>query len=292
MLYGAIEAGGTKIICAVGNEQGEVFNLIRLDTLTPDVTMPKIIEYFKENQVESIGIGTFGPAGVNPDAANFGYILDTPKLPWAHFNFLGALKEHFDIPMNFDTDVNGAALAEHQWGAAQNVNSCIYITVGTGIGGGAFVNGKLLHGLLHPEMGHFLIPRHPQDQFEGVCPFHGNCLEGMASGPSIEKRWGQKAYLLDAAHPAWEMEAYYLAQGVLTYIMILSPERIILGGGVMGQKHLLDMVRKNVQELLKEYIKVPQLEGDIDQYIVSPQLGENAGTYGALALALQALNKL
>ncbi|PKM50377.1 MAG: fructokinase [Firmicutes bacterium HGW-Firmicutes-7] len=291
MLYGAIEAGGTKIICAVGNEEGEILDLIRIDTLTPDVTMPKIIEYFKENSVESIGIGTFGPAGVNPEATNYGYILDTPKLPWAHFNFLGTLQEQFSIPMNFDTDVNGAALAEHQWGSAKDVHSCIYITVGTGIGGGAFVNGKLLHGLLHPEMGHILVPRHPDDQFEGVCPFHGNCLEGMAAGPAIEKRWGQKAYLLDPSHPAWEMEAYYLAQGILNYIMILSPERIILGGGVMGQKHLYPMIRKKVQELLKEYIKVPALEIDIDHFIVSPQLGENAGTYGALALALQALNK-
>lgn len=291
MLYGAIEAGGTKIICAVGNEQGEIFELVRMETLTPEVTMPKIIDFFKENPVESIGIGTFGPAGVDPDSDNYGYILDTPKLPWAHYNFLGALKDHFNVPIVFDTDVNGAALAEHQWGAAQDVNSCIYITVGTGIGGGAFVNGKLLHGLLHPEMGHILIPRHPEDTFEGVCPFHGNCLEGMAAGPAIEKRWGEKAYLLELSHPAWEMEAYYLAQGIINYVMILSPERIILGGGVMGQQHLLPMVRKNVQELLKGYIKVPQLETDIDRYIVSPQLGENAGTYGALALALKAVNK-
>lgn len=291
MLYGAIEAGGTKIICAVGNEQGEIFELIKLETLTPDVTMPKIIDFFKENPVESIGIGTFGPAGVNPDSDKYGYILDTPKLPWAHYDFLGALKEHFNVPMVFDTDVNGAALAEHQWGAAKDVNSCVYITVGTGIGGGAFVNGKLLHGLLHPEMGHILIPNHPDDAFEGGCPYHGNCLEGMAAGPAIEKRWGQKAYTLDPTHAAWEMEAYYLAQGIINYVMILSPERIILGGGVMGQQHLFPMIRKKVQELMKGYIKVPQLEADIDNYIVSPQLGENAGTYGALALALKAANK-
>lgn len=289
MLYGAIEAGGTKIICAVGNEQGEIFELIRLETLTPDVTMPKIIEFFMENPVESIGIGTFGPAGVDPESKNYGFILDTPKLPWTHFDFLGTLKKAFDIPMAFDTDVNGAALAEHQWGAAQDVNSCVYITIGTGIGGGAFVNGKLLHGLLHPEMGHILIPRHPDDTFEGVCPFHSNCLEGMAAGPAIEKRWGSKAMLLEPSHPAWEMEAYYIAQGIINYVMILSPERIILGGGVMGQQHLLPMIRTKVQELLKAYIKVPELELEIDRYIVGPQLGENAGTYGALALALQAI---
>lgn len=292
MLYGAIEAGGTKIICAVGNEQGEIFELIKMETMTPDVTMPKIIEFFKENPVESIGIGTFGPAGVNPDSDQYGFILDTPKLPWAHYDFLGTLKQRFDIPFMFDTDVNGAALAEHQWGAAKEVSSCIYITVGTGIGGGAFINGKLVHGLLHPEMGHILIPSHPDDTYEGFCPFHGNnCLEGVAAGPAIEKRWGKKAYLLEPSHPAWEMEAYYLAQGIINYIMILSPERIILGGGVMGQQHLLPMIRKNVQALLKGYIKLPLLETDIDNYIVSPQLGENAGTYGALALALKAANK-
>lgn len=292
MLYGAIEAGGTKIICGIGNKDGEMLDFIRLDTLTPDVTLPKIIEYFKDKKIKSLGVGTFGPAGVNPEANSYGYILETPKLPWRNFNFLGELKKNFDIPMAFDTDVNGAALAEHKWGAAKDVRSCVYITVGTGIGGGAFIDGKLLHGMLHPEMGHILIPKHNEDDFEGVCPYHGNCLEGMAAGPAIEKRFGKKAHLLEPSHFAWELEAYYLAQGILNYIMILSPEKIILGGGVMSQEHLFPMIRKKVQQLIKEYIKVPQLEIDIDKFIVPPKLGENAGTYGALALGLQAISDL
>ncbi|PKM93938.1 MAG: fructokinase [Firmicutes bacterium HGW-Firmicutes-1] len=289
MLLGAIEAGGTKIICAVGNEQGKILNLIRIDTDIPEVSIPKVIEYFKKNPVEAIGVGTFGPAGVNPASPDYGYILKTPKLAWANFNFLGALKEHFNVPMCFDTDVNGAALGEHLWGAAKEVHSCLYITVGTGIGAGAYIDGKLLHGLLHPEMGHILVKPYPRDTYGGCCPFHGSCLEGMASGPSIEKRWEQKAHLLHPTHIAWEIEAYYLAQGILSYILILSPEKIILGGGVMGQQHLLPLIRKNVQSLLNGYLKLEELNASIDQYIVSPKLGENAGTYGALALAIQAI---
>lgn len=289
MKLGAIEAGGTKIICAIGNENGDILDFTRIDTDTPDISMPKVVEYFKNNPVEAIGIGTFGPAGVNPEAEDYGYILKTPKLAWAEYNFLGTLKAHFDIPMAFDTDVNGAALGEHLWGAAQNVDSCLYITVGTGIGAGCYHEGKLIHGLLHPEMGHVLVRPHPEDSFEGVCPFHGDCLEGMASGPSIEKRWGQKAHLLHPFHKAWELEAYYLAQGVMNFILTLSPKMIIMGGGVMSQTHLIPLIRKNVQDLLKGYLKLDALEASIDYYIVTPKLGENAGTYGALALAIQAM---
>jgi len=288
MRLGAIETGGTKIICAVGNENGELLDLMRIDTETPDVSIPKVVDYFKQNQVDKMGISTFGPAGVNPTSADYGLILKTPKLAWADFDLLGELKTHFDIPMAFDTDVNGAALGEHLWGSAIGVNSCVYITVGTGIGAGAYIDGKLLHGLLHPEMGHILVRRHKQDAFEGCCPFHGNCLEGMAAGPAIEKRWGQKAHLLHPDHLAWEIEAYYLAQGIMNYIMVLSPEKIILGGGVMAQQHLFPRIRKNVKKLIGGYLKLEALEEGIDEYIVMPKLGENAGTYGALALAIQA----
>lgn len=288
MRLGAIETGGTKIICATGNENGELLDLYRIDTDTPEISIPKIIEYFKANPVDKIGISTFGPAGVNPTSPDYGFILKTPKLAWANYNLLGKLKMHFDLPMAFDTDVNGAALAEHMWGAAKEVDSCVYITVGTGIGAGAYLDGKLLHGLLHPEMGHILVRTHEKDSFKGCCPFHDNCLEGMASGPAIEKRWGKKAHLLEPSHTAWELEAFYLAQGIMNYIMVLSPEMIILGGGVMGQKHLLPLIRKNVQDLIKGYLKLDALEKGIDDYIVTPGLGETAGTYGALALAIQA----
>lgn len=292
MIFGAIEAGGTKIICAIGNEKGEIVELIRMETATPEISMPKVIEFFQNKEIEAIGIGTFGPAGVNEKQVNYGKILDTPKKAWAHYDFLGELKKHFEVPMIFDTDVNGAAVAEHLWGSAKDVDSCLYITVGTGIGGGAFVNGKLLHGLLHPEMGHIFLNRHPEDDFEGNCLFHGACLEGMASGVAMEKRWGQKAYLLPPDHKAWEIESYYLAQGIIAFISTLAPEKIILGGGVMGQEHLLGMVKQQVKILYNHYIQLDQLEDSIDDYIVKPALGENAGTYGALALAIMAKEKI
>ncbi|MBC7960054.1 MAG: ROK family protein [Vallitaleaceae bacterium] len=288
MLYGAIEAGGTKIICAIGNENGEILETVRFDTLTPDVTMPKIIEYFKKHEISSLGIGCFGPVGVNPAASNYGFILDTPKLAWAQFDFLGTLKKEFSVPMAFDTDVNGAALAEYKWGAARGVNSCLYITVGTGVGAGALIDGQLIHGLLHPEMGHILVRNHVEDTFEGVCPYHGCCLEGMAAGPAVEKRWGVKGHLLEEDHKAWEFEAYYMAQGILSYIMVLSPEKIVLGGGVMGQDHLVQKIRAKVKELVNGYIKVEALGVGIEDYIVRPGLGEISGTYGALALAISA----
>ncbi|MFA5576667.1 MAG: ROK family protein [Tissierellaceae bacterium] len=291
MILGAIEAGGTKINCAIGNEDGKIYDSIRIDTKSPEKTIAQIIGYFKKNPVEAMGIGSFGPAVVDPLSKDYGLILDTPKQGWENFNFLGALKKYLDIPMVFDTDVNGAALGEYRWGAARQVNSCVYMTVGTGIGGGACIGGELLHGILHPEMGHIPVRIHPEDSFEGICPFHSNCLEGMASGPSMEKRWGKKADLLKPSHMAWDLEAYYLAQGVVNIILLIGPEKIILGGGVMSQGHLLPKIRKNVQLLLNGYLKIGYLENDINTYIVEPMLGKDSGLYGALALASKWENK-
>lgn len=285
MILGAIEAGGTKFVCAVGDENGNIFERASFPTTVPEETMKNVVEFFKDKKIEALGVGSFGPIDPNKESATYGYITKTPKKGWSDYNLLGELKRHFYIPMEFDTDVNGAALGESLWGAAKGLDSCLYLTVGTGIGGGALVDGKLLHGMTHPEMGHILIPRVPRDDFEGNCPFHKSCLEGMASGPAIEKRWNKKGYELDENHPAWELEAKYLAMGLMNFILTLSPKKIILGGGVMKQKQLFPMIHKNLQELLNGYVSASEILENIENYVVSPALGDNAGICGALALA-------
>lgn len=289
MLLGAIEAGGTKIICAIGQEDGRLIEKISFPTLMPDQTIPAIIDYFKDKKISALGIGTFGPADINPTSETYGYILDTPKPGWGMYPLLPTIRQAIDVPTVFDTDVNGAALGENLWGIAADKNSCLYITVGTGIGAGFCFNGKLLHGLLHPEMGHILVRRHPQDNFSGRCPFHQDCLEGLASGPAIEDRFQQKAYDLPDNHLAWDIEAYYLAQALVNYVLILSPEKIILGGGVMKQKQLFPLIHRYFIQFMNDYIHKPELKTDIANYIVYPGLGDNSGTYGALALATQAI---
>ena len=198
------------------------------------------------------------------------------------------MKQHFDLPIGFDTDVNGAALGELNWGAAKGLSSSLYITVGTGIGAGAVIEGNRVHGLLHPEMGHISVRRHPDDNYQGTCPFHGDCLEGLAAGPAIEKRWGELANTLPVEHQAWEMEAYYLAQALVNYILILSPEKIIMGGGVMKQAHLFPLIRQKVKEMLNGYVSKAEILTHIDHYIVPPLLGDNAGICGGIALAIKA----
>jgi fructokinase len=289
MLVGGIEAGGTKFVCGIGNEKGEILEQITIPTTVPEETMPKVIEFFQDKELEAIGIGSFGPINVDPESPTFGFITETPKLPWKNYNIVGEMKKHFQVPIGFHTDVTAAALAESTWGAAQGLDSCVYMTVGTGIGVGAVIGGKLLQGLTHPEMGHILVRRHPEDQFEGACPYHGDCLEGMAAGPAIEKRWNQKGQLLSERSEVWELEAYYLAQALMNYILILSPKKIIIGGGVSKQKQLLPLVRERVLELLKGYVPVSALtKGKIDQYIVLPELGDQAGLTGAIALGVTA----
>lgn len=287
-MLGAIESGGTKIICAIGDENGNIHDKIHFPTTTPEETMPQIVAYFKDKDIEKLGIGTFGPVDIDEQSPTYGYILDTPKPGWSMYPFLDYIKEHIDVPTVIDTDVNGAALGESMWGIAKDVDSCVYITIGTGVGAGFHSKGTLLHGLLHPEMGHILLRKHPEDTFKGRCPFHGDCLEGLAAGPAIEDRWQQKAYDLPEDHIAWEMESYYIAQALVNYTMILSPKRIILGGGVMKQKQLFPMIHKQFITLMNDYIKKPELKEKIDQYIVYPGLGDHSGTYGALALATKA----
>lgn len=292
-LWGGIEAGGTKFVCAVGRGPDDIRGQTRFPTTTPEETFSRVIRFFKDQQdrlgsLKAVGIGSFGPLDPNPSSPTFGYITSTPKPGWDQTDFAGTIQRALDVPVGFDTDVNAAALGEYRWGAAQGLDTFIYLTVGTGIGGGAMVNGKLLHGLLHPEMGHVQIPHILQeDPYTGNCPFHGDCLEGLASGPAIEKRWGKKGDQLPTDHRAWSLEAHYLALGLVNFICLLSPQRILLGGGVMEQSQLFPLIRARVQENLNGYLKMPEIEERIETYIVPPNLGSRAGVLGAIALAQQ-----
>jgi len=283
MLLGALEAGGTKMVLAIGNENGEILEQCSIPTETPSITIPKIIEYFKQKKIVALGIGSFGPIDLEKNSKTYGYITSTPKLAWANYDIVGDIKNALSIPIGFDTDVNASALGEATWGITKDVDSSIYITVGTGIGVGVYQNGSLLHGMLHPEAGHILLNKHPKDNFGGVCPYHPNCMEGLASGPSIEKRWGKKAIELKDNAEVWDMEAFYLAQGIVNYILTLAPHRIVLGGGVMHQEQLFPLVRSKVIELLGGYIQTSQLR-NIDAYIVPASLKDNQGIMGCLQL--------
>ncbi|MDZ5710688.1 ROK family protein [Jeotgalibacillus haloalkalitolerans] len=280
-MFGGIEAGGTKFVCAVGDEKGTVMKRIQLPTADPVETMPQVIAFFRQYPIKALGVGSFGPIDLNFESPLFGHITSTPKTAWRNYPLVKVLQDELRVPVRFTTDVNAAALGEAVSGAAKGIDSCLYITVGTGIGAGAVVSGKLLQGLSHPEMGHILLRRHSQDGFKGICPYHHDCLEGMASGPAIEARWGEKAEELKEKAEVWELEGYYLAQALMQYILILSPKKIILGGGVMNQKQLFSSVYIHLKELLNDYISLPNLS----EYIVSPALGDHAGITGALILA-------
>lgn len=285
-MFGAIEAGGTKFVCAVSDNDLNIVEKVTIPTTTPEETFTEVFKLFDKYELKSIGIGSFGPIDVDPASEKYGYITSTPKTLWKNTDFLGVFKERYQVPIGWNTDVNAAALGEVRLGAAKEKESCVYITVGTGIGGGAVVNGEPLTGHNHPEMGHFYPPKHPNDQFEGFCDYHGDCLEGLAAGPAIEGRYGIRAENLPADHEAWEIEAHYLAHAVLAYTTILSPECIILGGGVMHQEHLFDMVREKFAEILNSYLDLPPL----DEYIIPTGLGNKSGILGSLLLAKETLN--
>jgi fructokinase len=291
MLYGGVEAGGTKFVCAVGSGPDEIEAERRFPTTTPDETIGRAVDFFREQRTElaAIGIASFGPVDLEPTSSTYGHITTTPKPGWAQTDIVGAIRRPLDLPVGFDTDVNGAALGEHRWGAAWGLDTFIYLTIGTGIGGGGMVGGQLMHGLVHPEMGHIRLP-HDQaaDPFPGICPFHGDCLEGVASGPALEARWGEPADALPPDHPAWRLEAHYLALALVNFICTLSPQRIILGGGVMNQPQLFPLVRMEMVELLKDYIQAPEILDQADRYVVAPGLGARAGVLGAIALAARA----
>jgi fructokinase len=293
-LYGGIEAGGTKFVCAVGTGPGHLLAETRFPTTTGDENFAQCIAFFREQQaahgpLDAVGISAFGPVDPNPASPTWGYITVSPKPGWHMVDFAGTIRRALDLPVGFDTDVNGAALGEWRWGAARGLDTFIYLTVGTGIGGGSLANGRVLHGLVHPEMGHVLIPHDRlADPFPGICPYHGDCLEGLACGPALEARWGQRAETLPDEHPAWSLEAGYLAMGLVNYLLTLSPQRFILGGGVMQKPQLFPLIRLRVRALLNDYVVAPALSDQIDSFIRPPGLGTRSGVLGALALAEQA----
>ncbi|MFC3803171.1 ROK family protein [Cohnella sp. GCM10012308] len=291
MRIGAIEAGGTKFVCGIGNESGTIEERVSFPTEHPEKTLAQVFEYFKGKGVESIGIGSFGPINIDEASPAYGYVTTTPKPGWSGYPFLPAMKQQFDVPMGWDTDVNAAALGEATWGAAAGLDSCVYYTIGTGVGVGVYAEGKLVHGLVHPEGGHVLVRRHPDDKYEGFCPYHGDCLEGLAAGPALKGRWKVPGNELPQDHPAWAMEAYYIGQAVANAVLMLSPKRVILGGGVMHQPQLFPLVRAEVLKALNGYVHSDALAAGIDGYIVPPGLGDNAGLSGALALGLRALGR-
>lgn len=290
MILGALEAGGTKMVCAIGNENGEITEQVSIPTQTPEITVPKLLAFFEGKQIKALGIGCFGPIDVDRNSGTYGYITTTPKLPWQNYNIVGAFRDKLGVPVGFDTDVNASALGEYAWGIARGLHSCIYITIGTGVGVGAIVDGRLVHGMMHPEGGHILLQKLPHDTYEGFCPFHKNCMEGLAAGPAIEGRWGKKAVELADRAEVWEMEAEYIAQALVDYVMLLSPQRMILGGGVMHQTQLLPLIRERFQKLLNGYIRTKELE-DLEGYIVLQSLDDKQGIMGALKLGMMELER-
>ena len=286
-LYGALESGGTKMVCAIGDESGRILDQVSYPTTVPEETMSKIIGYFKDKEIESLGVACFGPIDPKVGSKTWGYILDTPKLAWKNYNIVGTLKDALGLRIGFDTDVNGSLLGEVTFGASKDLTDVVYITIGTGVGAGIMTGGKLIHGRLHPEAGHMRLQLVPGDDFAGNCPFHGTCFEGLCSGPAIEKRWGRPARELADDPKVWELEAAYIAQAISSLFMILSPQRFILGGGVMHQEQLFPMIRKKTLEYMAGYMVTEDFPG-MDSYIVPASLNDDQGIMGAVKLAMDA----
>lgn len=281
-MYGAIEAGGTKFVLSVGNEALEIIDQLTIPTVSPEETMPLVIEFFKqfENNLLAIGIGSFGPIDVNPESSTYGFITQTPKLKWRNYDFLGNIQKAFpNVKTAWTTDVNASAYGEYA--VRDGVENLVYYTVGTGVGGGGVKQGKFVEGISHPEMGHIPVKKHADDSFDGHCPSHGDCLEGLASGPAVEARFGKSAKDVPADDPYWDIQAYYIAQSAYTTTLLLAPEMIIYGGGVMKVEGLLEKVRLAFDKLNQGYMSTP----DLEKYIVSPKLEDSAATIGCFAMA-------
>ena len=296
-LFGGIETGGTKFVCLVGTSPENLVEEKRFPTTSPDETIAKVVEFFapyaSRGELATVGVASFGPMDLNHASQTYGFITTTPKPGWGQVDLYGRIKRSLNVPVAFDTDVNAAALGEQYWTPKnRGLDPFLYMTIGTGIGVGAIVNGFPVHGLIHTEAGHFAIPHNWQkDPFRGVCPYHHDCLEGLASGPSMHKRWGQSAETLPAAHPAWDLEVEYIALALVNLIYAYSPLRIVLGGGVPEHVGLHQAVRRKVQELLNGYIQSPMVLDNIDEYILPPTLGTRSGVLGAIALAILELNR-
>ncbi len=293
-MFGAIEAGGTKFICGIGSGPSDLVTA-QFPTSSPDVTLREVIRFFQDasHPCEAIGIGSFGPVDLRPDSPTYGRITSTPKTGWQNFDLAGTVQRALGVPVAFDTDVNAALLGEAQWGAARGLTDAIYITIGTGIGGGAMVNGHIAHGLVHTEMGHLRLPHDlVRDPFPGNCPYHGDCFEGLACGPAIQARWGAIALMLPPDHPAWALEAQYIAYALNNLAVTLSPQRILLGGGVMQQTHIFPMIRRELDQLLNGYVQHPSMMGSgLEHFIQPPQLAGRAGILGSLVLAQRAAGR-
>lgn len=287
---GALEAGGTKMVCAVGDETGKIEERVSIQTETPEITIPKLIEFFKDKEIEALGIASFGPVELDEQSPDYGSIMATNKVAWRHYNIRNAFVEALHCPVGFDTDVNGSVLGEVTFGQAKGKESVLYLTIGTGVGAGICIGGKLLHGMLHPEAGHVLITKKDGDTFPGNCCYHRNCLEGHAAGPAIEERWGKKAQELADRPEVWELEADYIAQALTGYIMTISPNMLILGGGVMHQEQLFPLIREKVTEYIGGYLQAEELQ-DMEHYIVPASLHDDQGIMGCLELARRALQK-
>jgi fructokinase len=283
-LFGGIEAGGTKFICAVGQTPQTIHVSASIPTTTPTATLSQVIAFFRTYVVRSLGLAAFGPIDLDRQSATYGHILSTPKLAWQGCRIVDILQTALGVPIALDTDVNAAALAEFMYGAGQGCDPLVYLTVGTGIGGGAVIQGRALHGLVHPEMGHMLLARAPGDTRPSSCPFHEDCLEGLASGDAMRLRFGAPE-LLPPQHEAWTLEAIYLGQALASIAAILSPQRIVIGGGVMHQPQLLPLIREACAQTLHGYLPRLRTPSDFEAYIVAPALGDHAGVIGALYLA-------
>jgi fructokinase len=290
-LFGGIEAGGTKFVCMIGTDPDNLFREERFPTTTPRETIHKVIEFFvpyaRNGELAALGIASFGPLDLNPNSRTYGYITTTPKDGWSQVDLHGEIQRSLNVPVAIDTDVNAAAFGERYWiPENRSLDPFLYVTVGTGIGVGVIINGAPLHGLLHAEAGHFALPHDRQrDPFPGVCPYHDDCLEGLASGLSMTRRWGQKPDYLPASHPGWDLESDYIALALVNLIYAYSPQRIILGGGVSQHPGLIQDVRCKVRQFLNGYLRSSMLMERIDEYILLPALGNRSGGLGAIAMA-------
>lgn len=289
-IYAGIDAGGTEFKCLVGRGPDDILGFEKIPVTTPAETLPLCVSFFKRMQVEyggltGLGIASFGPVDLHPESPTYGYITATPKPYWSNTNIVEYFTAALSLSVAFDTDVNGALLGELQWGAAQNLHSAVYVTVGTGIGAGVMMDGRFVYGAMHAEAGHMLLPRHVDDSFHGVCPYHGACLEGLASGGAIAERWQKSPQALNSDHPAWELQAHYLAAMCVNLSLVYSPQRIILGGGVMQQGFLFELIRSSYLSQMNSYLG-EQSQG-IEQFIVGAGLGDKAGALGALALTIR-----
>ncbi len=289
--FAGVELGGTKIVCGLSTEDGELLERVRLDTEDPERSLPAVLATLQRfecthGRYSGLGIGAFGPVYLNRKAANFGRIGQTPKLAWRGRDLFAYFRESQSAPIVLDTDVTMAAFGESTWGVAAEAGSIVYLTVGTGIGAGVLIDDVPVHGLMHPEVGHIRVPRAAGDEYAGGCPQHGDCVEGLTAGPAILARWGKSLGELPDGHPAFEQTAHYISHLVTNSVLFYAPEKIVLGGGVMANAALYPVIRARVQALLYGYVALPEIEHDIEELIVAPGLGDNAGVLGAAAMAM------